>query len=483
MGFTKPAVQLNWILDDSASKYTIPDAPTQLAGHISGTNADPKLFNWAWWRISQWLEWIDNTFDSNGNYIYAPKSTTITETISPLASCITLDSEGFKAWDASVNAILSITEPGVVTLGYSGNDKIILSGGVLTVGTATSADLAKLHAVTASYTEINQLTGVTVGGSSAGDIATINATQTLTNKTLTTPKVNEAVNLTATSTELNQLDGVSVGGSSAGDIVTIDGTQILTNKTINFSQIGGGTAPIARTYILTGHGTTPAGIAFQGDTRYTKMSCDLAGTTMSMLPSTSNTVALGIGAGSDRYSSISMYASAGGATIDTGSGGITLNTTGAINLIGTGLTFNSVAIGSEIKGDGTAGRVMRSVIVSIEDGTNANTIKATLISRWNGDVIGSTDNIGKSSTVGNFYLNSTGTILRVLNSGLSGDFVGGIGNLSSTNFTGKVHMVDIQYNASGMDLYVSASDSVLVDLTSDVDSGGMSFSVLYITSA
>ena len=65
------------------------------------------------------------------------------------------------------------------------------------------------------------------------EIADVSSTQTFTNKTLTSPNVNEAVALTATATELNQLDGVTVGGSTAGDIVTINATQTLTNKTID----------------------------------------------------------------------------------------------------------------------------------------------------------------------------------------------------------------------------------------------------------
>ena len=114
--------------------------------------------------------------------------------------------------------------------------------------------------LTATSTELNQLDGVAVGGGSAGDIVTIDASQILTNKILTTPTigdftnaghthadaanggqltsplVNEAVALAATATELNQLDGVSVGGASSGDIATIDDTQTLTNKTIDFDD-------------------------------------------------------------------------------------------------------------------------------------------------------------------------------------------------------------------------------------------------------
>jgi hypothetical protein len=43
---------------------------------------------------------------------------------------------------------------------------------------------------------------------SSTGVVTLTGTQTLTNKTLTSPKINEAVDLTSTSTELNLLDGV-----------------------------------------------------------------------------------------------------------------------------------------------------------------------------------------------------------------------------------------------------------------------------------
>ena len=63
--------------------------------------------------------------------------------------------------------------------------------------------------------------------------------QTLTNKTLTSPKINEAVALTSTATELNQLDDVSVGGNASGDILTTDDTQTLTNKTLTSPGVNG----------------------------------------------------------------------------------------------------------------------------------------------------------------------------------------------------------------------------------------------------
>ena len=47
----------------------------------------------------------------------------------------------------------------------------------------------------------------TIGGSAAGDVTTNNGTQSLTGKTLTSPKVNEAVAVTARATEINKLTG------------------------------------------------------------------------------------------------------------------------------------------------------------------------------------------------------------------------------------------------------------------------------------
>jgi hypothetical protein len=75
---------------------------------------------------------------------------------------------------------------------------------------------------------------ITLPNLGKGDEFTFNDhAQTLTNKTLTQPKINEDVALTATSTDLNQLTSIEVGGNESGDVVTTDGTQTLTNKTIS----------------------------------------------------------------------------------------------------------------------------------------------------------------------------------------------------------------------------------------------------------
>jgi len=63
------------------------------------------------------------------------------------------------------------------------------------------------------------LLGMDIGNGAAGSISIIDATETFTNKTLTTPHLNEAVALAATATELNRNDGVVPGTISASKTV------------------------------------------------------------------------------------------------------------------------------------------------------------------------------------------------------------------------------------------------------------------------
>ena len=76
-------------------------------------------------------------------------------------------------------------------------------------------------------------------GATGAVVGTTN-TQTLTNKTLTTPKINENVTLTATSTELNVLDGITASTaelnimdgvtSSAAELNILDGATLSTTE-------------------------------------------------------------------------------------------------------------------------------------------------------------------------------------------------------------------------------------------------------------
>jgi len=67
---------------------------------------------------------------------------------------------------------------------------------------ATSTNLTTLSAT-------NLTSGTVPDARLSSSVATLTGTQTLTNKTLTSPKINEDVAVTSTATELNLLDGVS----------------------------------------------------------------------------------------------------------------------------------------------------------------------------------------------------------------------------------------------------------------------------------
>jgi hypothetical protein len=75
---------------------------------------------------------------------------------------------------------------------------------------ATSTELNILDGATLSTTELNYVDGVTSAiQTQINDKISASSTDTLTNKTLTSPKINENVVLTATATELNYVDGVT----------------------------------------------------------------------------------------------------------------------------------------------------------------------------------------------------------------------------------------------------------------------------------
>ena len=96
-------------------------------------------------------------------------------------------------------------------------DKKITELNLLTYATAASGDLliiedidgAETKAITAENLAKYALGNRTIGGTTAGDIVTIDGTQTLTNKAITRPSVNGGAALTVTSDELNKLDGVT----------------------------------------------------------------------------------------------------------------------------------------------------------------------------------------------------------------------------------------------------------------------------------
>lgn len=112
-------------------------------------------------------------------------------------------------------------------------DKKITELNLLTYATAASGDLliiedidgAETKAITAENLAKYALGNRTIGGTNAGDIVTIDGTQTLTNKAITSPSVNGGAALTVTSDELNLLDGLT---AEASELNILDGATLST---------------------------------------------------------------------------------------------------------------------------------------------------------------------------------------------------------------------------------------------------------------
>lgn len=106
-----------------------------------------------------------------------------------------------------------------------------------------TSDTQTLTSKTINLTS-NTLTGTTAQFNTAlsdGNFATQAGTETLTNKTLTSPKINQDVAVTATATELNILDGVT---ASTAELNILDGVtasaaelNILDGATLSTAEL------------------------------------------------------------------------------------------------------------------------------------------------------------------------------------------------------------------------------------------------------
>ena len=90
------------------------------------------------------------------------------------------------------------------------------------------------------------------GSSDTQDLVAVDITQTLTNKRLTSPKLNEDVAITATATEVNILDGVT---STTAELNILDG---VTSTTAELNILDGVTSTTAELNILDGVTSTAA---------------------------------------------------------------------------------------------------------------------------------------------------------------------------------------------------------------------------------
>lgn len=186
--------------------------------------------------------------DSEAEVVYSIPDTTVGTDVTPHTDTFVLENETQTLSNKTLvspkmNEIIETSSSDVYSLpNIAGSDTLVSRTSTDTLGKKTLDldDAIKLQTSTATYTLDHEtwtsgnanIIFPNLGGVN-DTIIFANISQTLTNKQLTSPGINEATALTATSTELNQLDGVTVGGNTLGDIVTIDGTQTLTNKTID----------------------------------------------------------------------------------------------------------------------------------------------------------------------------------------------------------------------------------------------------------
>lgn len=133
-----------------------------------------------------------------------------------------------------------------------------------------------------------------------------------------------------------------------------------------------------------------------------------------------------------------------------------------------------------IKGDGTGGRVLRQSRLTIVDGTGANTIKCTLSSLWNGDIVAVVDNIAKNATTGGYDLSTSGAVLTITDALIAGSVVAFLSAIITD--TSNNEALTIYFNPSGglrlNFLTLLAADKDITSYT-----GTWNINLLYLTSA
>jgi len=194
----------------------------------------------------------DGTDFEIGSGVFTSSGTTLTRSVtessnSDNAISLSGSAEVFitaSAADIFVNdGATSLTTTGTITAG--GN--VAISTGVIDLKNGGSQSVVKFYCESsnAHYAQIQAPAHGLFSGNvtltlpaTTDTIAGIAATQTFTNKTLTSPKINEDVAVTSTATELNILDGVTTttaeinlidGGTARGTTAVASGDGILIN--------------------------------------------------------------------------------------------------------------------------------------------------------------------------------------------------------------------------------------------------------------
>jgi hypothetical protein len=174
--------------------------------------------------------------------------------------------------DQDIN-ITHVADTGLTTNGdFSVGDDLTILGGVIEFKSnsgspaslkmyceSSNAHFQTLQPQPHSASASNTLRLPNSGSSDTQDLVAVDITQTLTNKRLTSPKLNEDVAITATATEVNLLDGVTAttselnildgvtstatelnimdGGTSASSTTLVDADRVVTNDAGTMKQV------------------------------------------------------------------------------------------------------------------------------------------------------------------------------------------------------------------------------------------------------
>jgi hypothetical protein len=193
-----------------ATTYTDLGLSLMLTGENSGTWGDITNKN---------LQLIQQGF---AGYEAVTVNGTGTTTLDIIDATISNGRNAVIKLTGTITGNITVTIPDSVEKLYT-----VINGtvGVFTVEFKTVSGTGVTFATTDKSTKI-----LFADGTNIVDTGTVSLTgvQTLTNKTLTSPKINEAVEVTATATELNYSDIVTLGTTAASKVFTADANNLTT---------------------------------------------------------------------------------------------------------------------------------------------------------------------------------------------------------------------------------------------------------------